>query len=37
MLEVELDKSVEDQTSINTNRSTQFTLRTWQAWVHQRD
>ena len=32
MSEEELDKSVEDQKSVNTSRSTQFALRTWQAW-----
>ena len=32
MSEEELDKSVEDQVSINTSRSTQFALRTWQTW-----
>ena len=35
MWEEELDKSVEDQKSINTNRSTQFALRTWQTWLEQ--
>ena len=30
MSEEELDKSVEDQKSINLSRSTQFALRTWQ-------
>ena len=29
MSEEDLDKSVEDQKSINTSRSTQFALRTW--------
>ena len=35
MSEEELDKSVEDQKSINTSRSTQFALRTWQTWLEQ--
>ena len=35
MSEEDLDKSVEDQRSINTSRSTQFALRTWQTWVEQ--
>ena len=35
MSEEELDKSVEDQVSINTSRSTQFALRTWQTWLEQ--
>ena len=36
MSEEEPDKSVEDQKSgINTSRSTQFALRTWQAWLEQ--
>ena len=35
MSEEELDKSVEDQKSINTSRSTQFTLCTWKAWLEQ--
>ena len=35
MSEEELDKSGEDQKSINTSRSTQFALRTWQAWLEQ--
>ena len=35
MSEAELDKSVEDQKSINTSRSTQFALRTWQTWLEQ--
>ena len=35
MSEEEHDKSVEDQKSINTSRSTQFPLRTWQAWLEQ--
>ena len=33
--EEELDKSVEDQKSINTSMLTQFSLRTWQAWLEQ--
>ena len=33
--EEDLDKSVEDQKSINTSRSTQFALRTWQTWLEQ--
>ena len=37
MSEEELDKSVEDQKSINTSRSTQFALRTWQTWFEQSD
>ncbi|XP_078380345.1 uncharacterized protein KIAA1958-like [Oculina patagonica] len=37
MSEEELDKSVEDQKSINTSRSTQFAVRTWQAWLEQSD
>ena len=35
MSEEDLDKSVEDQKSINTSRSTQFTLRTWQTGLEQ--
>ena len=35
MSEEELDKSVENQKSINTSRSTQFALRTWQTWLEQ--
>ena len=35
MSEEDLDKSVEDQKSINTSRSTQFALRTWQTWLEQ--
>ena len=35
MSEGELDKSFEDQKSINTSRSVQFALRTWQAWLEQ--
>ena len=35
MSEEELDKSVEDQKSVNTSRSTQFVLRTWQTWLEQ--
>ena len=35
MSEEELDKSVEDQKSINTGGSTQFALRTWQTWLEQ--
>ena len=35
MSEEELDKSVEDQKSMNTSRSTQFTLRTRQTWLEQ--
>ena len=36
MSEEELDKSVDDQKkSINPSRSTQFALRTWQAWLEQ--
>ena len=35
MSEEELDKSVEDQKSISTSRSTQFALRTWQTWLEQ--
>ena len=35
MSEEELDKSVEDQKSINTSRSTQFALSTWQTWLEQ--
>ena len=35
MSEEDLDKSVEDQESINTSRSTQ--LRTWQTWLEQRE
>ena len=35
MSEEELDKSVEDQKSINTSRSTQFALRTCQTWFEQ--
>ena len=35
MSEEELDKSVEDQKSVNTWRSTQFVLRTWQTWLEQ--
>ena len=35
LLEEELDKSVEDQKSINTSRSTQFALRTRQTWLEQ--
>ena len=35
MSEEEPNKSVEDQKSINTSRSTQFRLRTWQAWLEQ--
>ena len=35
MSEEELDKSVEDQKSINTSRSTQFALRTRQTWLEQ--
>ena len=34
MSEGELDKSVEDQKSINTSRSTQCALRTWQVWLY---
>ena len=30
MSEKELDKIVQDQKSMNSSRSTQFTLRTWQ-------
>ena len=37
MSEEELDKSVEDQKSINTSRSTQFALPTWQTWLEQRE
>ena len=37
MSEEDLDKSVEDQESINTSRSTQFALRTWQTWLEQRE
>ena len=33
MSEEELHTSVEDQKSINTSRSTQFALRTWQTWL----
>ena len=33
MSEEEPDKSVEDQKSINTSRSTQFAVRTWKAWL----
>jgi len=33
MSEEELDKSVEDQKSINTSRSTQFALHTWQTYL----
>ena len=35
MSEEDFDKSVEDQKSINTSRSTQFALRTWQTWLEQ--
>ena len=35
MSEEEPDKSVEHQKSINTSRSTQFALHTWQAWLEQ--
>ena len=35
MSEEDLDKSVEDQRGINTSRSTQFALRTWQTWLEQ--
>ena len=35
MSEEQPDKSVEDQKSINTSRSTQSALRTWQAWLEQ--
>ena len=35
MSEEELDKSIEDQKSINTSRSTQFALRTWHKWLEQ--
>ena len=35
MSEEELDKNVEYQKSINTSRSTQFALRTWQTWLEQ--
>ena len=35
MSEEELDKSIEDQKSINISRSTQFALRTWQTWLEQ--
>ena len=37
MSEEDLDISVEDQESINTSRSTQFALRTWQTWLEQRE
>ena len=37
MSEEDLDKGVEDQESINTSRSTQFALRTWQTWLEQRE
>ena len=35
LLEEELDKSVEDQKSINTSTSTKCALRTWQTWLEQ--
>ena len=35
MSEEQPDKSIEDQKSINTSRSTQSALRTWQAWLEQ--
>ena len=35
MSEEEPDKSVEDQKSINTSRSAQFAVHTWQAWLEQ--
>ena len=37
MSEEELDKIIEDQKSINTGRSTQFALRTWQSWLEQNE
>ena len=37
MSEEEPDESVEDQKSINTSRSKQFAVRTWQAWLEQSD
>ena len=37
MSEEELDQIVEDQKSINTGKSTQFALRTWQSWLEQNE
>ena len=37
MSEEELDQIVEDQKSIDTGKSTQFALRTWQSWLEQNE